>query len=279
MNQLKEKILKNGISACMVIFVILLLVHCGEAIFLRLDESIFAENFINKIFGIFILFLILHLLKWKWEDIGFKKNNIGKNIALGLALGFGAFFVAYLVEIIILSGQNQFLGIGLFTTGFSLTGDPVIHTGIGFILMCVLFNIINVIMEEGTFRGLFCKLISIDHSIKVAILFQALLFGLWHIVTPFHNFVDGDIGFVGFIGLSIGYVILAGIMGIKWGLLKKMTGSLYAGMADHFFNNCIATNLVHVMTVGGFDELMIVRIVIAQILSFMIIVLIYRKRY
>ena len=49
MNQLKEKILKNGISACMVIFVILLLVHCGEAIFLRLDESIFAENFIIEL--------------------------------------------------------------------------------------------------------------------------------------------------------------------------------------------------------------------------------------
>lgn len=51
-----------------------------------------------------------------------------------------------------------------------------------------------------------------------------------------------------FIALGVGYIVLAGMMGIKWELLYRMTGSLYAGMADHFFNNCIATNLVHVTT-------------------------------
>lgn len=132
-------------------------------------------------------------------------------------------------------------------------------------------------MEEGTFRGLFTKILSTNHSLKFAILFQAFLFGLWHIVTPMHNFVDGSIGFSGFIGLSIAYVILAGLMGIKWGLLQEMTGSLYAGMADHFFNNCIATNLIHVITIGGVDDMMIVRILLAQILSFIFVILFYRK--
>ena len=104
-------------------------------------------------------------------------------------------------------------------------------------------NVINVIMEEGTFRGLFYGIIKADHSMKAAILIQALLFGIWHIVTPLHNLIDRDINLGGFVGLSIGYVILAGIMGVKWALMYRLTGSLYAGMADHFFNNCIATNL------------------------------------
>ena len=56
---------------------------------------------------------------------------------------------------------------------------------------------------------------------------------------------NGDIGIGAFVGLSIGYVILAGIMGIKWALTYEIAGSLYAGMEDHFFNNCIATNLLH----------------------------------
>ena len=66
-------------------------------------------------------------------------------------------------------------------------------------------------------------------------------------------------------------------MAIKWGLLYRMTGNLYTGMADHFFNNCVGTNLLHVITDGGVDELMIVRVVIAQLLSFALVLAISRK--
>lgn len=279
MTDIKEKIVKNSILTCLIIFIILLLVHSTEAIFIRMDETFFGENFINKIFGIILLGIILNIIGWNWADIGFKKENILKNIGIGFSLGLLTFLIAYTIEILILNTQGQFVGFGIFTTGFSLTGDTVIHTGMGFILMCIFFNIINVIMEEGTFRGLFTKILSTNHSLKLAILFQAFLFGVWHIVTPMHNLVDGSIGFSGFIGLSVGYIILAGLMGIKWGLLQEMTGSLYAGMADHFFNNCIATNLLHVITIGGVDDLMIVRVLIAQILSFTFIIMYYKFKY
>lgn len=72
-------------------------------------------------------------------------------------------------------------------------------------------------------------------------------------------------------------VALAGLMGIKWGLLKEMTGSLYAGMADHFCNNCIATNLLHVTTATGVDEFMLVRVLIAQVLSFVLVVVLWKR--
>lgn len=65
---------------------------------------------------------------------------------------------------------------------------------------------------------------------------------------------------------------------LNGGLLYRMTGSLYAGMADHFFNNCIATNLLHVITVNGVDEMMIVRVVIAQLISFVVVFLVWKKR-
>ena len=71
--------------------------------------------------------------------------------------------------------------------------------------------------------------------------------------------------------------ILAGMMGIKWELLFRMTGSLYAGMADHFFNNCIATNLLHVTTESGVDEMMIIRVAIAQLLSFTVVLSVWMK--
>lgn len=90
--------------------------------------------------------------------------------------------------------------------------------------------------------------------------------------------LDGDMSVGAFIALSVGYIILAGLMGIKWELLYRMTGSLYAGMADHFFNNCIATNLLHVTTEGGIDEMMIVRVAIAQLLSFTVVLIVWARK-
>ena len=275
---MKERLLKNTVRTCVLLFLLLLAVHAFEAIVLRMDETFFAENFINKVFGVVIIALVLKILSWKWSDIGFSSTGLGKGILTGTALAAISFSAAYLAEILILYGQGNHISIGFFVTGFSLTGENVIHQGFGFILMCIFFNIINVIMEEGTFRGLFYGIIRTDHPAKTALLVQALLFGIWHIVTPLHNLIDGDIDFPSFAMLSVGYIILAGLMGIKWGLLYRMTGNLYAGMADHFCNNCITTNLLHITTETGTDELMIVRIMIAQTLSFLIILALWMRK-
>lgn len=278
---MSDRIKKNTVKSCLIIFAILILVHGFESIFLRMDETILGENFINKVFGIVMIIVVLKLLNMKGEDIGFKKGLFGsygaKSIGLGFLLAVISFIIAYGIEVIILKNGGHEVSFGIFTTGFSLTGEAEVHTGIGFILMCIFFNIINVIMEEGTFRGLFNKIIAIYHSPKFALLFQAFLFGIWHIVTPLHNLIDGDIGVGAFIGLGVGYIILAGMMGIKWGLLYRMTGSLYAGMADHFFNNCVATNLLHITTESGTDEMMIVRVMIAQLLSFIAVIIISKR--
>ena len=274
----EDTILHKPIKSCVFIFLILLLVHAFEAIALRMDQTIFAENFINKIFGIVLLFVLLKQLHWDISTIGFKKYGLVKTILKGLALALFSFFIAYTIECSILYFQEKKIHLGFFITGFSLTGVGSIQTGIGFVFINIFFNIINIIMEEGTFRGLFYQLINTRYSLKTALFIQALLFGIWHIVTPLHNWIDGEISGMGFVSLSIGYIILAGMMGVKWGLLYRMTGNLYAGMADHFFNNCIATNLLHVVSNTGIDEYMIFRILIAQIFSFAIVVFLWKRQ-
>ncbi len=274
----EDTILHKPIKSCVFIFLILLLVHAFEVIALRMDQTIFAENFINKIFGIVLLFVLLKQLHWDISTIGFKKYGLVKTILKGFALALFSFFIAYTIECSILYFQEKKIHLGFFITGFSLTGVGSIQTGIGFVFINIFFNIINVIMEEGTFRGLFYQLINTRYSLKTALFIQALLFGIWHIVTPLHNWIDGEISGMGFVSLSIGYIILAGMMGVKWGLLYRMTGNLYAGMADHFFNNCIATNLLHVVSNTGIDEYMIFRILIAQIFSFAIVVFLWKRQ-
>ena len=131
--------------------------------------------------------------------------------------------------------------------------------------MCIFFNIINVWMEEGLFRGFYIEYLNTKFDIKKTIFIAAIFFGIWHIVTPFRSLLDGDMNLLSFIVMSIGYVILSGIMGIKWGLLYRMTGSIWMGMADHFFNNCIITNLLHVVSSTGIDEMQIARVLIGEL--------------
>jgi hypothetical protein len=90
--------------------------------------------------------------------------------------------------------------------------------------------------------------------------------------------IDGDKNAGSFVALSIGYIILSGMMGIKWQLMYRLTWTLYTGMADHFFNNCIATNLLHVITETGTDEMMIIRVMIAQLLSFVAVILVWKRK-
>lgn len=265
------------VLSCCLIFLLLLSVHSAEALLIRTDETVFGENFINKLFGILVLSLALRHLHWSRERIGFAKTGILKNAGRGVLLAGVSFLLAYGAEFLILRGQGQHPRLDIFITAFSLTGESAIQRGAALIALCVFFNLINVIMEEGCFRGLFLNLAEEQHSPRFALLFQALLFGLWHLVTPLRNLLDGDMDVMSFVALSIGYIILAGLMGIKWGLLYRMTGSLYAGMADHFFNNCIATNLLHVCTESGVDEWLLFRVLTAQLFSFALVLLLWRK--
>ena len=268
----KNKVLRNSI----IVFIICLIVHAIEVIFIRTDETIFAECFINKVFGIIVLFVLLYLLKWKWKDIGFKKEGILKNILKGFLLCTVFYTLGFLIEFIILNNQGVNPHIEFFVTGFSLTGNVVKQTGIGFVLMCIGFNIINVWMEEGLFRGFYITYLNKKFDIKKAIFIAAFLFGLWHLVTPFRSLLDGDMNILTFSVMSIGYVLLSMIMGIKWGYLYKMTGSIWMGLADHFFNNCVITNLLHVVSTTGVDEMQIARVLIGELTSF-IAVLIYMR--
>ena len=274
---LKKKILEHPYLACFVIFLICLAARAVEYFVIRTDETALAENFLHKLFGIAVLFVCIRFFRWKFSDIGFKKKKIARNLGAGLLLGLVCFAISYAVEIILLISQQKRPSIQFFVSGFSISGEPIRQTGVVFVLLCILMNLINVWMEEGIFRGLNLKILTGKVSFAKANLFAALLFGVWHWVMPLRSYMDGESSVGNLIVLGVGYVVLAGIMSLKWGMLYKMTGSLWMGLGDHLFNNLIASNLVHVVTTDGADDLLIVRIIIAQLLSFAVISILYTR--
>lgn len=262
----------NRIIKSVIIFIICLIVHAVEVFFIRTDETVFAECFINKIFGIILLFVLLKIWKRKWHDIGFKASRLLPDCLKGLIICAVFYTLGFAAEFITLYAQGNPGHMEFFVTGFSLTGDVTKQTGVGFVLMCIGFNVINVWMEEGLFRGFYITYLQEKIGMKGALFIAALLFGLWHLVTPLRSLTDGQMSLPEFAVMSIGYVVLSALMGIKWGLLFEHSGSVWIGLADHFFNNCVVTNLLHVVTETGVDEYQIMRVLIGELTSFVAVV-------
>lgn len=275
---MERKIKCRSANLCTVIFLLCLSVRFVEYFLIETDQTAIGENVLHKVVGIILLALVLKRVNLSWSDIGFHRNGFVSGILKGLLLGSVCFAISYSLELAIFILQGNPAHLELYISSFSLTGSQINHTEFVFFLLCVLFNVINVWMEEGVFRGLFIKTLSEIKPFMQANYIAAFLFGVWHIVMPIRSYINGEMSFAAMLLMGIGYMLLAGIMGIKWGLLYRITGSLWAGLGDHLFNNTVATNMLHVVSLNGADEFQIVRIMAAQIISFAFVLAIYSRR-
>lgn len=275
---MKKEQFTKPIASCVLVFLICSIARIIEYFFIRTDETILAENFLHKVFGIIVLALILKSTEISWSRIGFKKTNSIQNILKGFALGTISFSVAYLIECVLLYSMNGNVKLSFYTSGFSLNGEAIKQNGIIFIILCIAFNIINVWMEEGIFRGFFSNLLEDKMSFRGAMFLIALLFGIWHWVMPLRDFIEGNTSIANLLIMGIGYIIISGVMSIKWSILYKITGSLWLGLGDHLFNNIMVTNLLHVISNNEADSMQIVRILIGQFISFALVMIYYHKK-
>lgn len=161
-----------------------------------------------------ILLSSLKLPKKTLPSIGFIPKDLS-HLGYGLALASLCFAFAYALEMAILTIQGAQAHLSIYATVFSLNGQATQHTGLLFILMCLFFNLINVIMEEGVFRGLFLSLLSPDYGFKEANNLSALLFGIWHWVMPLRAYHDGSINLAPALAMALAYSLLAGLMALK----------------------------------------------------------------
>ena len=275
---MKVKRCVKGRRLCFAIFAICLSARFIEYFLIETDKTAIRENVLHKAVGIILLAVVLKRTNLTWSDIGFQRNGFAIGVLKGLSLGTVCFAIAYGLEFAILSLQGNPAHFELYVSGFSLTGSPIKNTDFLFFGLCLFFNAINVWMEEGVFRGLFIKMLSETKPFMTANFIAAFLFGIWHIVMPIRSYINGEMPFAEMILMSIGYVILAGIMGIIWGLLNRMTGNIWVGLGDHLFNNTVAANMLHVVSSTGADEMQIVRIMAAQLISFVFVLILYRRK-
>ena len=245
-----------------------------EYFVIRTDQTFFGEAFIHKLIGIGILIGAVFLFDYKFKDIGFKTGKAFLDILKGLAFGIGIFVLAYGVEIIILATQGNFKALELYVSTYSVNGNFGQRTDFIFFLICIIGNVINVVMEEGVFRGLFQKMLGDKYGFIIAAIIASTLFGVWHIMSPLRSYIDGDMTLGGFIANSAMLIGTSALVGFKFAMMGKLTGNLYMAMGDHFVNNTIV-NILHVASQDNADQLMTIRITIAQSVSFTIVLIWY----
>lgn len=245
-----------------------------EYFILRTDRTWVGEAVVHKLIGIVILFVAVGFLRETMTDIGFAYKGCLRNILKGLFFGIGVFIIAYAVEIMIAIAGGTFDSLQVYVSTYAVDQNLGHRTEWLFFIICIVGNMVNVFMEEGIFRGLFQKILEKKYSFMCSALIASVLFGLWHIAGPIRNFFDGLSGVEGMIANAIMLTVTSALVGFKFALLTKMTGNLYMAMGDHFVNNTIV-NILHVVSETGADEMMFVRITIAQSVSFLLVLTCY----
>lgn len=268
---------KNVWFYVIVVYMVCYIFRMLEYFGIRTDQTIIGEAFIHKIIGIFIMVIAVKQLHYRFEDIGIKRKGIIRYTIYGLLSGVAAFAIGYGTEIIICMIQGNFTDLSFYVSSYAIDKNIALEQGGIFLLICIIGNVLNVIMEESIFRGLFQKLFMNHYSFVLAATISSVLFGFWHIIGPIRNYIDGTSSLNGAIANVIMLFISSGLIGFKFSMMSKLEGALYMGMADHFVNNVIV-NLLHVTTSSDTDELMFLRITVAQTLSFIVVLVIFLKR-
>ncbi len=264
----------KAVIAVLIIYFICFAFRALEYFVIRTDQTFFGEAFIHKLIGIGILIGAVFFFQYKFSDIGFKTGKAFLDFLKGLAFGLGVFVLAYGVEILILVAQKEFKALEFYVSAYSVNGNFGNRTDFIFFFICIIGNVINVVMEEGVFRGLFQKMLGDRFKFVIAAIIASALFGAWHIMSPLRSFIDGDMSAGGFIANTCMLIGTSALVGFKFAMIGKLTGNLYMAMGDHFVNNTIV-NILHVISNDEADHLMTIRITIAQSVSFTIVLIWY----
>ena len=273
----KKQKKQNVLTAVLAIYFICYGFRVFEYFILRTDKTWVGEAVVHKLTGIVILFAAVGFLRETLADIGLARKGGLRNIGKGLFFGIGVFIIAYAVEIMMAIAGGTFVSLQVYVSTYAVDQNLGHRTEWLFFIICIVGNMVNVFMEEGIFRGLFQKILEKKYSFMCSALIASVLFGLWHIVGPIRNYFDGVSGVEGMIANAIMLTVTSALVGFKFALLTKLTGSLYMAMGDHFVNNTIV-NILHVVSETGADEMMFVRITIAQSVSFLLVLICYIRR-
>jgi len=158
-----------------------------------------------------------------WAAMGMSWSRLARGLLVG---GAAAAVIAAVVALGVLLPALA----GLFDTGDAANDDA----GERAVRLGVMIPLGTVVFEEVLFRSVtFAALLAV-HSVRGALIGQALLFGLWHLV-PAISGADGNALVVA--GSLTATVVATGVAGLGFGWLRLRGNSVAAPAVAHLASN------------------------------------------
>lgn len=166
-----------------------------------------------------------------FADLGLSRATLGRG------LRYSAVIVAVTVAAIA-------VGLAVEPIRELFRNEAYTQVGAAVFASLVLIPLQTVIAEELLFRGVLFGALLRRHSARTALIVQALLFGLWHVLTSLGlsegNEGVGDAVGRGPVGVALGVlaaVLFTTVAGLFFGWLRLRTGSILPAIALHWAAN------------------------------------------
>ena len=216
---------RSSILKIIGLFLFFQLFRALDIFWLRLDEE-FGDILLSKSISFIFIIIFIVFTQRDLGDIGLRSNYF--NYFLGLGFGF------VLISII---GMRVAYSI----IDGSMVAWLVVDVSLTFVYFTFFTNLVNVMMEESLFRGIFLRMsldISRGHFWKANLL-QAFVFGTWHLIWPVKEYMSGSITASEASIFAFTYFLFSFLVAIPWGYYYFKTRSLIMPLIWHLCWNTI----------------------------------------
>jgi membrane protease YdiL (CAAX protease family) len=252
------------VRASFVLVLIACVLRVLDTFVIRSDELI-GEQVLAKVGGLILIIAYVWSVKGTLRCIGFHAMHWKTSVALGLLVMAVGLVFGYGVEWLYLHLAGEEPRLLFAVQSHPIVPEDTATSGALLALILVLGNVINSSMEEGLFRGILVTHLGSRMSLMKANLIQAALFGVWHITVPIRAYVDGQMDLVTAGVMSVGYILLSGLIGFAWGYFYQKTDSLWAPWSAHALNNTVM-NFLQITTAAGMPSTLVLRVAVMTLI-------------
>ena len=245
MSNPKGKALPNLIS----MYLIMLVIYCLDVFFLKSDLSVLGDNFYSRFLCLTVLLMTVVFKREHFITFGIRR----KATKLKSAFIFGTFFSVVPIATVSIFEYIFFkilypnaIDINFTPPSLSYVQTKGYLTPALCIAIYILTSLFAACFKEMFFRGFLLHKLEKLTTLKVANIFQALLYMTFVIPKLIRNFAmnyysEDIVKLATFV--VIFYLVHEFITGLKWGMLAKVSGAVYISIIDNFLYVFLANSL------------------------------------
>ncbi len=267
------------------VYLFVLVAHCADVLLINElggDSKIFGTNLYGHVVGIIIIFVACMVSKRDIRSYGLvlKPKRIAKGFVKGAIFSvIPIVIVALLFELIYLALDFEWAKISFIPPNINYSGG----IGIPKATAAYAFSIaISVFMKELVFRGYMLKYARPTYPFFDANIIQAFLCIPLPLVNHLKNFVFNTYGDARermplMVAIAVFYIVTEFMMGIKWGLLARVSRDIWPMFFGHYIYNFFGYCLFFQTSKISNWETM-VKLFMVEVISFIMVWFYYKKK-